>query len=270
MSHSKYPIYIVSKGRAETPYTANMFLKWGVPFKILVEPQEVEAYKKTLPSETVLPLPFSNLGLGSFPARNFAWDDSVRNGHEKHYVFDDNIRQFYRLNNGERTSKQNPLLALETLETLTERYENVAISGFNYLYFVNKKTRAPFQINTHVYSAILIRNSIPARWRLKYNEDVDLCLQALDTKYWCTILLNAFLIDKTSTVVKLKGGNQDELYKGNDPMKKQLKAKALEQVWPQYAKTTIRFGRPHHVVSWPKHFRNPLIRKKGLLNGATT
>jgi len=37
---------------------------------------------------------------------------------------------------------------------------------------------------------------------------------------------------------------------GNDPKKKLLKAKMLEQVWPQYAKTVIRFSRIHHFVDW--------------------
>jgi len=48
----------------------------------------------------------------------------------------------------------------------------------------------------------------------------------------------------------MKGGNQDELYKNNDPKKKLLKAKILENQWPQYVKTVIRFNRYHHFVDW--------------------
>ena len=33
---TKYPVYIVSKGRWENPLTANMFIKDGIDFKILV------------------------------------------------------------------------------------------------------------------------------------------------------------------------------------------------------------------------------------------
>lgn len=104
---------------------------------------------------------------------------------------------------------------------------------------------------------MLIENSIPFRWRLKYNEDVDLCLQVLNEKY-CTILLNSFLIQKVSTVVKMKGGNQTELYQNNDEGKKMLKSKSLEKIWPQYVKVVKRFGRPHHQVSWGKFFKQPL------------
>lgn len=49
---------------------------------------------------------------------------------------------------------------------------------------------------------------------------------------------------------KMKGGNQTELYKGNDPKKNLLKAKMIEAVWPQYSKTVIRFGRHHHLINW--------------------
>jgi len=59
-----------------------------------------------------------------------------------------------------------------------------------------------------------------------------------------------YLANKEGTPKKHKGGNQDELYKGNHPKKKLLKAKMLEAVWPQYAKTVIRFNRYHHFVDW--------------------
>ena len=254
----KYPIYIVSKGRWKNPLTAKCFMSENIEFKILVEPQEYDNYCKTIPEKFVQKLPFSNLGLGSYPARNEAWKDSIINGHLKHWVFDDNIRCFSRLNNGLRV-KESALLAITTAESFADRFLNLSLLAFNYRYFVNKETAKPFSINTHCYSAILIKNEIPFRWRMKYNEDVDLCLQALHNRH-CTILLNAFLIDKTSTSAKMKGGNQDELYKGNSFEKKVLKSKSLEQVWPQYVQTKVRFGRPHHFVDWKKHFTHPLIK----------
>ena len=51
-----------------------------------------------------------------------------------------------------------------------------------------------------------------------------------------------------------KDGDQDitgEAYTGEFyPKKNLLKAKMLEAVWPQYAKTVIRFNRHHHLVDW--------------------
>lgn len=256
---TRYPIYIISKGRFENPYTAKFLLKENIPFTIAVEPQEYDSYCKTIPEKFVKALPFKNLGMGSTPARNWCWDDSINRGFRKHFLFDDNIRGFYRLNNGKR-ERCLALPSLKALEEFSDKYINLGISGYNYLYFANQKTKKAFSLNHHVYSGMLINNHLPFRWRLKYNEDVDLCLQVLNTKYWCTILLNVFLIEKISTVAKLKGGNQTELYQGNNHDKKKLKTKSLEMIWPQYVKSTYRFGRPHHQVSWSKFFKQPLLR----------
>ena len=254
----KYPVYIVSKGRHDHPLTANFMKEEGIPFKILVEAQEYKAYCESVGEEYVLELPFSNKGLGSYPARNFAWKHSIENGHDKHWIWDDNIRGMRRLHRGKRIPVHSGT-AMVCMEDFASRYTNVGISGFNYTYFVTNTTKKALVMNVHVYSSLLIDNSIPFRWRLKYNEDVDLCLQALHNGY-CTVLFNALMIDKTSTVAKMKGGNQEELYKGNAYEKKVLKARSLEEMWPQYAETKMRFNRPHHYVNWRKHFKHPLLR----------
>ena len=232
---TKYPVYIVSKGRFKNPITAKSMIKDGLDFKILVEPQEVASYSESIGSKYVLPLGFSNLGVGSYPARNFGWDDSINNGHDKHWMFDDNIYGACRLHKG-KIRNENWIKAIQCAEYFTDRYKNVGISAFNYEMFVTRETKKPFYLNCHAYSAMLIKNDLPFRWRLKYNEDVDLCLNAL-SRGWCTILFNAFVVKKVSTTAKLKGGNQDELYKGNAHEKKILKARSLEQIWPKYAET---------------------------------
>ena len=259
---NKYPVYIVSKGRWENPLTARFFIKDNVDFKILVEPQEYKNYCDVLGKKYVMELPFENLGVGSYPARNFAWKDSIKKGYDRHWLFDDNIHKIRRINRGLKIPC-NAKKALQTVEDFTDRYENVAITGFNYSTFVvpGCSDKKPFYLNVHAYSAMLIKNNMPYRWRLKYNEDVDLCLQVLDNGY-CTILFNAFTVDKTSTVAKMKGGNQDELYKNNAYEKKVLKTKSLEEIWPQYVKTIMRYDRPHHYVDWKGHFKNKLVRKK--------
>ena len=259
----KYPIYIVSKGRWKNPLTVNFFKKDEVDFKIVVEPQEYKKYCKSVGKKYVLKLPFSNLGFGSYPARNFCWQHSQENKHERHWIFDDNIRNIHRVFKGKRI-QCNTLKALGIIEDFTDRYENIAISGLNYSYFVipGYGDVIPFRLNVHVYSAMLIKNNMPYKWRLKYNEDVDLCLQVVHNKL-CTILFNAFSINKTSTVAQMKGGNQTELYKGNKYEKKLLKTRSLEEIWPQYVQTKIRFNRPHHMINW-NQFKHPLKRRKDL------
>lgn len=244
----KYPIYIVSKGRAYNPLTARLFEQAGVDYKIVVEPQEREEYETALGTHRVLVLPFSNLGLGSYPARNFCWEHAKSKGHLRHWVFDDNIHKFYKWINGKKQQTQDVGRALDYVERFAD-LNNTDIVGFEYIYFSIGIPKTPFKKNCHVYSSLLIKNNLPYRWRLKYNEDVDLCLQVLHNG-GTTASCIYYLTDKTSTSKKMKGGNQTELYQNNDSKKKLLKAKMLEAQWPQYAKTVIRFGRIHHLVNW--------------------
>lgn len=255
----RYPIYIISKGRWERPLTARFLLAEKIPFTVAVEPQEYDNYCKALGAEHVAKLPFANLGMGSTPARNWCWEDSIRRGFKRHFLFDDNIYRFSVFEGGKRP-RASAVSALVALQDFTDRYVNVGISGYNYSMFATRTTGQAFWLNCHVYSGMLINNEIPFRWRLKYNEDVDLCLQVLSTGKLCTIALNAYLINKVSTTSKMKGGNQTELYQNNDHGKKKLKTKSLEKLWPQYVKSSWRFGRPHHKVSWGVHFKQSLVR----------
>jgi hypothetical protein len=243
-----YPVYIISKGRHDCALTAINFEKASIDYLIAVEPQEYELYCNSLGKHRVLKLPFSNLGLGSYPARNFCWEHAKLQGHKYHFLFDDNIQNFAKWINGKRkkwTEIKSALLYVEQNANKT----NVDISGFEEPNFVVRVPKTPFKYNCHVYSAMLIKCNLPYRWRLKYNEDIDLCLQVLHNG-GSTSSCVYYMADKVSTAQKMKGGNQTELYQGNAPKKNLLKAKMLEAVWPQYTKTVIRFGRHHHLINW--------------------
>jgi len=256
--NTKYPVYVISKGRYENCLTAKFLIKDKVDFLLVVEPQEKNEYAERYGSDRILVLPFSNLGLGSIPARNFCWEHSKKNGHFRHWILDDNIRFMRRLQRGKRIVC-NSLPAFKATEDFTDRYENIAIAGMNYTFFAINKM-PPFYLNCHVYSTLLIRNDLSYRWRGRYNEDTDLCLQVLSGG-WCTVLMNVFLIEKMATMT-MKGGNTDVLYKNDGRL---TMAKSLERMWPGVVKTDRRYGRPQHVVanSW-KGFDTQLIRRKDI------
>lgn len=253
-SGPKYPIYIISKGRYEKTLTADNLVKSGLKYLIAVEPEEYELYCKKLGKESVLKLPFSNLGLGSYPARNYCWEHAKANGYKRHWLFDDNIQYFGKWINGKREKLEDINHALMYVEFYTDK-NSINICGFEEPNFVVKVPKKPFKTNCHVYSAMLIENDLPYRWRLKYNEDVDLCLQVLHNG-GSTASCVYYMADKVSTANKMAGGNQAELYKGNDPKRALLKAKMLEAVWPQYVKTVIRFKRYHHLIDWKQFKKN--------------
>jgi hypothetical protein len=244
----KYPIYIISKGRYEVTLTADCFEQSGIDYLVAVEPQEFDLYAAKLREHRLLKLPFSNLGLGSYPARNYCWEHAKQAGFTYHWLFDDNIRGLAKWQDGKKQYVKDQKTGLVFVEQYITKNQ-IDIGGFEYRYFSSKPPKYPFKHNCHIYSALLIKNILPYRWRLKYNEDVDLCLQVLHNG-GTTASCVYYLTNKTSTLEKQKGGNQTELYKGNAREKKILKAKMLEAVWPQYAKTVIRFNRPHHFVDW--------------------
>lgn len=260
MTDPRYPIYVPSKGRAEKCLTANMLVEDGVPFHLVVEEAEHDLYAERYGEDRILVLPFSDQG-SVIPARNWIKDHATEAGHKRHWQFDDNIRRMMRLYRGKRLNTAAGM-AIRVAEDFTDRYTNIAIAGFQYSMFVPESSKQkPFVLNCHVYSVSLILNEIPNRWRGTYNEDTDLCLQVL-ADGWCTVLLYAFLADKTFTMT-MKGGNTDELYSAEDGRLKM--ARSLERAWPGVVETKRRFQRPQHVVAdaWRK-FDTPLIRDESV------
>jgi hypothetical protein len=257
----KYPIYIPSKGRWEIGTTAKRLNKMGVPYWLVVEPQEFDSYAAVFDPKKILVLPFSNLGQGSIPARNWIWEHSIQVGDRRHWIIDDNITEFSRLNRNYRVNVNSGTI-FRCAEDFTDRYENVAFSGFNYKGFAKQRNeRIPaFYLNTRVYSMTLILNSLPYRWRGRYNEDTDICIRALKDG-WCTVLFNAFLGNKATTMT-MAGGNTDNVY--NDGTNRLAFAESLRQQHPDCVKIMRRLGRWHHNVDYSGFRRSKLIKRKDL------
>jgi hypothetical protein len=259
----RYPVYIISKGRAPSRLTSRALEKMRVPYRIVVEPQEYAEYSAVIDPAKILMLPFSNLGQGSIPARNWVWEHSIAEGHTRHWILDDNISQFRRLHqNAKRALLDGTGFA--AMEDFVDRYVNVVMAGPNYQAFAKQRQAIPpFYLNHRVYSCILLSNDVPHRWRGRYNEDTDLSLRFLKGGY-CTVFFNAFVAQKVPTM-KMKGGNTESLYvllDGTDG--RLLMAQSLRQQHPDVVKITRKWGRWQHQVDYRPFKHNRLIRKPGL------
>lgn len=255
----RYPVYIISKGRWESRLTSKALEKIGVPYHIVIEPQEYDNYAAVIDPQKIFVLPFSNLGQGSIPARNWVWDHSLSIGAEYHWILDDNIRWFARLHNNKKILV-NSGTCFYIVEDFVGRYENIAIAGLQYESFTPAlQKQKPFILNTRIYSCILIKNNVPYRWRGRYNEDTDLSLRVLKDGY-CTLLMQQFICRKTRTLT-MKGGNTDELYKDDGRLKM---AQSLQEQHPDVAKITWKFGRWQHKVNYQPFKNNRLIKKEGI------
>ena len=280
-----FPLYIPSKGRHEYMMTSKALTFMKVPHYIIVEPQEIDLYKKAIKhwdlNTSVLELDFSfkekyelcdNLGLekstGPGPARNFAWEHSKANGFAWHWVMDDNIRYFHRFNKNLQV-KVTDGTCFKVMEDFVQRYVNIGMAGPNYMMFAPRKSKLPpFVLNTRIYSCNLIRNELKYRWRGRYNEDTILSLDILRAG-WCTTQFNAFLQEKTNTQV-MKGGNTDEFYHAEGKVQKGEryadtgtveKSKMLVKEHPDCSRLVKKYGRWHHHVDYNRFKKQKLIRK---------
>ena len=268
----KYPLYIVSKGRYDTRLTVRALESMEVDYNVVIEKQEYKQYSSVIDKKKLLILDKkyqdnydtcddlgSSKSKGPGAARNFAWEHSINNGYKRHWVMDDNIQKFLRMNNNLQIPVSSGSI-FRAMEDFCDRYTNVTMAGPNYYMFVPRKSKLPpFVKNTRIYSCNLIKNDAPYRWRGRYNEDTILSLDMLKDGF-CTIQFNAFMQLKTTTQV-LRGGNSKEFYdkEGTLP-KSQMQVK----VHPDVSKIVWRFGRIHHYVDYTKFKVNRLIKKKGL------
>jgi hypothetical protein len=286
---NQFPWYIPTKGRADSRLTSKALDFMKVPHYLVVEPQECATYERYIrewevetglkSSATVLELDLNyklnyelldDLGqtksTGPGPARNFAWDHSIKNGFEWHWVSDDNIRNFLRLNNNLKI-KVGDATAIRVMEDFVLRYDNVLMAGPNYRSFASQNaSMPPFVKNTRIYSCNFIRNDSawrdgrPMRWRGRFNEDTILSLDML-TEGWCTVQFNAFLQDKLRTQV-LGGGNTAEFYAGEGTANK---SRMLKEAYPDYTELVWKFGREHHHVNYLPFKDTKLKRKPGVV-----
>jgi hypothetical protein len=279
MTNPKYPVYIISKGRSESMLTSRSLARMKVNHYIAIEPQDEDLYEAALdkfkirPYVTLLIAPFSNHGDGPGRARNWCWDHSISIGAEKHWVLDDNIADFYRLHKNKRVRVESGAI-FRAAEDFVDRYENVPIAGFQYRFFIAPNSKyPPYVKNTRIYSTLLIDNNCRHRWRGRYNEDTDICLQVLKDGD-CTIQFNAFLQGKAATQT-VKGGNTEEFYhkEGAEEGKwienvnsegTRNKSQMLVDLHPDVARMVWRYKRWHHYVDYSSFKKNELRLKSGV------
>lgn len=272
--NNKYPIYIVSKGRPNDCTTSFHLGLMEVDHYIVVEPDQMQLYRESklinFKYATLLELDmsykdiydtFDDLGdtksKGPGPARNFAWEHSMKNGFAWHWVMDDNaVGGFYRFHKNRKIRCKTGSY-FRALEDWCERYDNIGQAGLNYQMFISHENKyPPFITNTRIYSFLFIRNDIPFRWRGRYNEDTDLSLRILK-EGWCTVQFNGILADKIRTQ-SIGGGNTEEFYAKEGTA---AKSQMLVDMHPDVASLSYRFKREHHYVDYSGYKQKLKLKK---------
>ena len=259
----RYPVYVVSKGRWETRLTARALDSMRVEYRIVVEPPEYDKYAAVIEPRKILTLPFADVGC-SVPARNWIWQHAIDSGAKRHWIIDDNIYGFSHFNRHRRYDYLTDGSGFYWIEQFVDAYANVAIAGMQYAFLVkqggiDRPWRKPFALNTRIYSCMLILNSLPFRWRGRYDEDTDLSLRVLKAG-WVTLLSYAFICKKAGTML-IKGGNTDELYKHDAAFDGRLAmAEHLQRQHPDVVRIIRRYGRWQKLVNYKPFAGNKLLR----------
>lgn len=260
----RYRIFIPSKGRWESLFTMKALDKIGVDYTVVVEPQEADRYAKAVGAERLLVMPHSDKGLAF--TRNWIWDYARDHGYPRFWTIDDNIGGFYRFNRNLKVPVTDGAI-LRAAEDFAERYTNVPIAGLNYFMFAPRKAGHrinPFDVNKRVYSNMLIRTNYldphgyPYRNETFYNDDTDLCLRVLKDGN-CTILFNAFLVEKKTTMTVRGGMTPHYQEEGRWNM-----AEELRRAHPDVTTITRKWGRWQHQVNYRPFKANKLRRRKDL------
>jgi len=259
----RYPIFVPTKGRWESRLTIKALERIGVPYKAVVEPQQYDDYATVIDPQNIIVLPHQDKGL--VVTRNWIWDYALSLGVERFWTIDDNVIDFWRWNKN-RKLKAHTGSIFCAIEDFTDRYSNVPISGMNYFMFIKQKYQDnPIRLNTRVYSNMLIETDArdprgkPYRNEGFYNDDTDLCLRVLKDGF-CTILFNAFLIEKSVTMT-VKGGMTPH-YQGDGRYKMALE---LQRKHPDVVKITQKWGRWQHQVDYRPFRKNKLRLKPGVV-----
>lgn len=258
----RFPIYIPSKSRAKIARTPAALDRLGLDYRIIVEEQQFDEYAEHHDRDRLLVLDRrfqdeydpcekdDGRPKGAGAARNFAWAHAIELGFDWHWVMDDNIELFARLNKNERIPVGDGQI-FHAMETFVLRYTNIGMAGPDYWMFAPSRAPAtPFVLNTRIFSCNLIRNDLPFRWRCRYNEDLILSIDLLKAG-WATVLFKAFLQYKLPTQ-QLGGGNTEAFYAKEGTLRKSQQA---VRVHPDVVRLVHRYGRPHHHADLSQ-FRN--------------
>lgn len=264
----QWPVYVPTKGRWESRHTIRAFDAMHVPYRAVIEPQEVDRYLAAgVARKNILVLPFRDRGLVT--TRNWIWDHALASGAPWYWTFDDNIRCVYRMTRNTKVRVGDGTV-LRVLEDFAARYSNLVVTGMHYDTFANRKyVVAPFKWNKRVYSNMLIRTDArdgtgkPYRCEGVWNDDTDLNLRVLKDGN-CTALFNTFQIGKCATMT-VKGG-LTEIYtskqdgEGRESDTRYRATKELKDKHPDVVTVTRKWGRWHHHVDYSPFRTNRPVR----------
>lgn len=244
--HVAYPIFIPTKGRADTISTIGPLLDSRLNFTLVVEPQDEEAYRAKFPNADYLVLDRNDAGIGF--ARQSILNHCRAMGIQWYWSIDDNIHGFYQGQN-----KCSARAALSFAESLTASYGNLGIVGLDYQQFGFRANNA-YSVNRYAYCCTLINANVGIDYRSYFDtkEDVDYLLQLLISGF-NSILVHKYAMDKAAMGTTTRGGLSEAYRQKRD----HEAAARIASEYPFVELVEKKNGRLDAKIAW-RRFRNTL------------
>lgn len=245
-------IYIPSKGRPDAP-TAKLLCEHGLPFKLMVEPQEHDDYAERWGAKRIAVLPDSGRGLAF--SRNECKQHAIARGAKWHWQLDDDVTRFAAVMSTGRKMPCGPEQAFNALWDEIKIFENVSIAGMRSNAWPVTPRR---EYNQVVFTCALIRNDLRLHWRPDCLEDVDYTIQSLAAGF-CTYVTNRYVFGAMPQCITEGGMAAERAASG------QLRLiRGLQRKWPSLGLgVKMRNGMPRVAAGhlWRK-FGNVVPRVK--------
>jgi len=256
----RYPVYIPSRGRANASSTARILSASGVPFRVVVEPHEADAYLSAVGRERVLVLPWDNppgTRDGAVRSRNWILEHAAAEGAERVWQLDDDVSAFMRRRNRKRETCPAAEL-LVGLEDLADSFTNVGMVAPAFQTFIwNGEDLPSYRVNRYMAGIMLMRTE-PYRFRA-LQDDLDMTLQVLSGGE-CTLLSYDFVFD-TPTPGTGPGG-ASEMYAGEG---RRLVVESVAELFPDlvevYQNPKTGAWSPRLGRRWSRFSQRPIPRE---------
>jgi hypothetical protein len=221
---TRYPIYIPSRGRAETAATPRLF-DASAPYWFVVDESEAAAYRHRYGAEHVLEN-HEPVNQGLIAARNFCKDHAASIGAKYHWQLDDDIKSIANYS-AKKRGDLSPAECLSYAETFVGRYANIGAACLGFTTF-GLMAKVPYELNKGMAGCVLYRSDVPYEFREDVPEDAEYTLQLL-AGGWVTVKFYAFLITVPPLGSK-PGGLQVSVYQ--NLAVQDARVDRMRQLWP--------------------------------------
>ena len=259
---NKYPICIISKGRADICTTHKLFELYNIDSFYMVEPQDYQNYVDVFGEKKVVNIKENDKGI--YYVRNFCIEWSKENGYKKHWQVDDDLRGlFFRSMNKirglrDREKINNPLKMLLDIENISDKCVNFGAACITHDGFAFAK-KLDIDLNKMIYCFQLLNNNVTARYQPKTSEDVDFSVRLL-MENLVTMVFNKYSFTTPSSGTIKGGCNASVDYKNNGRKIRNLKLVETYPKWfTEYEKNGQSEIKPSRI--WKTFKQRPMMLK---------